>query len=125
MKRLRVVVMLLAAMGALSVVLSGCDTDSTHMDAWMGKNKSDLILAWGAPDRVMSDGKDGEVLIYERMVKRGFTSANAQVHTYGTSTYGTGSAVTTTAEGKRYRMFWADKNGVLYHWKGRGAMRNP
>lgn len=33
---------------------------------WVGNTKQDLILAWGQPNNIYSDGKDGEIYNYRR-----------------------------------------------------------
>lgn len=71
------------------------------MDSWMGHHKSELIRQWGPPDRYESDGKGGEILIYESKQTRGAVM------------YGTYIEKTTYP----YKMFYADPNGKLYHWR--------
>ena len=64
------------------------------MDSWMGSTKQQLILQKGPPERTASDGSDGEVLIYS------------------TQTYNAYYNITQYA----YAFFYANKDGVLYHW---------
>lgn len=71
------------------------------MDSWMGSHKSALIQSWGPPTRYESDGKGGEILIYEQKVTRGAVI------------YGTYHEKTTYP----YKMFYADKDGKLYYWR--------
>lgn len=71
------------------------------MDSWMGHHKSELIQSWGPPSRYESDGKGGEILIYEQKVTRGAVI------------YGTYQERTTYP----YKMFYADKDGKLYYWR--------
>ena len=34
---------------------------------WAGKEYSDIVQSYGAPDRIASDGKDGSILVYENV----------------------------------------------------------
>jgi hypothetical protein len=74
------------------------------MDSWLGHHKSELIQSWGPPDRYASDGKDGEILIYEKMITRGAVI------------YNTYREVTTSA----YKMVYVDRNGKIYFWRTKG-----
>ena len=71
------------------------------MNSWLRSHKSELIRAWGPPERTTSDGKDGEILIYEQTIN--FPEP------YGPMT--------------RMRMFYVQQNGIIYDWlcKGRSG----
>lgn len=71
------------------------------MDSWLGAHKSALIQSWGPPTRYESDGKGGEILVYEQKVTRGAVIGN----TYQERT------------SYPYKMFYADKNGKIYFWR--------
>lgn len=71
------------------------------MDSWMGHHKSELIQSWGPPHRYESDGKGGEILVYEKSVTRGAVINNTY---YEKTTH-------------PYQMFYADKDGKLYYWR--------
>lgn len=92
----------------VSLLIGACTTtkqlqEETRrvMDSWMGHHKSELIQSWGPPDRYESDGKGGEILIYESQQTRGAVI------------YGTYYERTTYP----YKMFYADSNGKLYYWR--------
>lgn len=74
---------------------------SEKMDSWLGHHKSELIESWGPPTRYESDGKGGEILIYERSVTQGSMIGK----TYYENT------------NHPYRMFYADRRGKIYHWR--------
>jgi len=93
--------------------LSGCSASITRtMDLWVGHHKSELILSWGPPTRVTSDGKGGEILIYE--YERYFGQNPGQVYRDGSYTAPTPIRYTA------YRMFYVDKAGYIYNrsWQG-------
>lgn len=37
------------------------------MDSWIGSSKHDLLLTWGSPVSVSSDGNEGEILTFEEL----------------------------------------------------------
>ena len=90
-------------------ILSGCgpsqkvqqEKHREAMESWIGHHKSELIQSWGPPQRYESDGKGGEILIYESKVTRGAVI------------YGTYHEKTSYP----YKMFYADSNGKLYYWR--------
>ena len=71
------------------------------MDSWLGSHKSEVIQSWGPPDRYESDGKGGEILIWETKQTRGS-------YLYGTYYERTSYP---------YKMFYADANGKIYYWR--------
>ena len=84
--------------------LIGCHASKKNqqtMDSWLGAHKSALIQSWGPPTRYESDGKGGEILIYERSVTRGSVIGN----TYYENTR------------HPYQMFYADSDGKIYYWR--------
>jgi len=62
-----------------------------------------LILNWGQPERIASDGKGGEILIY---------SLHSLVTYGGVVNY-------------RYRIFYADSDGKIYNWYCNGGQVPP
>ena len=99
--------MLLTLLAA--IILASCG--STHhnqggdikddMDAWIGHHKAELIRAWGPPQYYASDGRDGEILIYQR------------TETYAEVVYGRYYERTVHP----YKMFYADAYGNIYYWR--------
>ncbi len=63
----------------------------------IGLSKSELIHLFGAPDRVLSDGKEGEVVVYE----------NHQSFMLN----GTGGTQTS------FKEFFLDKSGKVVRWR--------
>jgi hypothetical protein len=79
------------ALVALFIVLvgtGGCAANvNKMMESWVGHHQSELILAWGPPNQVSSDGKGGQVLIYSGYVNLGQTPGRANVDYFGNVTY--------------------------------------
>ena len=89
----------------ITVLLASCvssrEATKKAMDSWLGSTKQSLILEWGAPNRVTSDGDGGEVLVYER----------STYLSYYKVTYYT------------IRMFYAHADGIIYFWKAENGNR--
>ena len=86
------------------------DKTRAAMDSWMGSHKSELIAQLGPPNRVTSNGLDGEILIYETTFT---TSGSAGWVGYGGYIYGASAPSTYT----RMKSFYVDGSGKIYHWK--------
>jgi hypothetical protein len=94
-------------------LLAGCYSTQNTMDSWIGSSKKDLIMKWGPPDRTASDGGEGEILIFAKQVyipaQTGLSTVGADdnVHT------GAGTPARTYWD---YKLFYIDKNPIIYHW---------
>lgn len=67
------------------------------MSSWIGSTKNALLLSWGSPSSVASDGKGGEILTFEE-VKRAYFEGRGYItviHKY---------------------MFYVNKDNIVYHW---------
>lgn len=85
------------------------------MDTWLGQTKHELIMAWGAPSKIMDDGNGGEILIYE-YYRKGY-------QTPGTITGSDNKITYTNPENNSYiarREFFVNSEGKIYHWRWRG-----
>jgi hypothetical protein len=81
----------------------GCVSQQKLMDSWIGSSKQDLVMAWGPPERVASDGGSGEILIYSRSFYQPNLNATEYV----------------------YRMMYVDNSGKIYHWLTRNGFVPP
>jgi len=68
------------------------------MNNWIGSSKHDLLLTWGSPKSVSSDGNNGEILTFEEL-KRAFLQS-----------YGYVTVV------HRY-MFYVNNQSKVYTWR--------
>ncbi|MBM3328769.1 MAG: hypothetical protein FJY67_04730 [Calditrichaeota bacterium] len=88
------------------------------MDSWMGAHESEVIAAWGPPDRIAEDGKGGKILIYEQIEQRASpSSGKATIRTYDDK------AVIDFQEEhgaikvyRRAHMFYLNEYGYVYYW---------
>lgn len=69
---------------------------NSQMDSWIGSSKQELYMQWGPPSKTVSDGKDGEILIY---AMQGFVPLS------------TGQTVNYWL----YKMMYV-RNDKIYHW---------
>jgi len=97
------------------------DKEKEVMDSWMGSTKAELILEWGTPTQTTSDGQGGEILIYDRTVA--FPQTPGQVYTqpYDPNIYYSNPQSNVVT---RSKMFYVDKNGIIYHWLCQGRQGN-
>jgi len=77
----------------LCLILLSCASEKKLMTSWLGNSKKNLVLKWGPPKRIASDGGNGEIYIYE---------TNSMF--YNTVRY-------------NHRMFYVDKGGKIYSWR--------
>jgi len=111
--------------------LSGCAGQINQtMQSWMGHHYSELIGSWGPPQQVFDDGRSGRILIWTQV--RSYTSpGTSTTQTYGQATayddyiWGSATSHTTytppqTYGYTAYRMFYIDKDGLIYNWTWRG-----
>ena len=104
---------LLASVLLCCVLLSSCATTSqvSLQDDisrhFLGLKHNEIVMAMGAPTRETSDGATGKILIYEEVIPRDYSAANANyiVRTYSPTVTGTQS----------YVQFYIDKDNTCYN----------
>lgn len=107
--------------GLLLVILSifyGCSTGeeiSKAMASWVDSHYSDMMLKWGPPTYSTSDGKGGQILVYQ------YDRSGGQIPGYATKIgktvfYTAPRNVSYTAE----RMFYVNDKGIIYSWRWEG-----
>ncbi len=112
-------------LGLIALVLiatTGCTSISQTMQAWVGHHYSELIAAWGPPDQTYSDGRDGQIFIYTRTIQ--WVQPATSTTTYQQNvTRGSVTGQSTTVYNPAvvhaftsYRMFWINKDGIIYSW---------
>ena len=86
------------------------------MDSWVGSHKADLIRSWGPPQQIHSDGAEGEILVYGGYVNLGQTPGKVTYDYLGNPQY-----TAPTQQGyQKTRMFYVNKDGLIYHWRWQG-----
>lgn len=68
------------------------------MNSWKGSTKNALLLEWGSPANVTSDGNGGEILTFEELKRAYFESMGyiTVIHKY---------------------MFYVNKDNIIYYWR--------
>jgi len=107
---------------------SGCI--SQIMTSWENHHYGELIGSWGPPQQVFNDGYGGRILVYTE--SRAWVSpGKSNTYVTGNATiydnYIWGSATATTYYTPpqvygytAYRMFWINKQGIIYRWAWKG-----
>ena len=108
---------LIAVIGFVcTLLLVGCISPGKAMQSWVGHHQSALIASWGPPTRTTSDGKGGQILIYEEYVNLGQTAGTIQRDFSDQYSY-------TAPQQRGYersRMFYVDPSGYVYSWRWQG-----
>lgn len=114
----------------LICALASCGpTTAEIMNSWKGSHVSRLMRSWGPPQQITPDGAGGRIYVWTRDVN--IPLANAKSKTKGTIDYNpyldqytVKSKTTHTApviiQGQKARMFWVNKDGIVYYWQARG-----
>ncbi len=99
-----------AAVLAFVVFATGCASIDKTMQSWVGSTEGDLIAAWGPPQGVYSDGRGGKILAYY-----GHVAVSVPGYVYG-------NYYTAPHDGgwDQQRMFYINKDGVIYSWRWKG-----
>jgi len=93
----------------MSCLLLGCSTTKKSgktdrqqlektMNSWLNSSKHDLLLTWGSPTSVSSDGNNGQILTFEQLKR-------ASLPNFGYITVV-----------NRY-MFYINNQNIVYHWR--------
>ncbi len=81
-------------------------------EQWTGRTHAEIVLEFGAPDREISDGMDGTILVYERTTTTTNTSEFMERYT-------------TTIEEKRYfKEFYINVEGICYNVRSNESVQD-
>ena len=92
----------------LTIFISSCAIlqPNKTLDSHLSKSSYSLILSYGQPNRKTSDGNSGEIWVYAE-----------NIYNPPTTIYTTGGPVTTPSKNYwKYKMFYINKSGNVYHW---------
>jgi hypothetical protein len=117
----------------LVAALTGCGSVNALMESWEGNEARDLVVAWGPPTQVYSDGKGGAVLVYV-FTDTWTTPAHSDTRTTAQATAVDSNGGPTAWEIKsqtvytpervyqysKWRAFWVNSQGIIYSWQWRG-----
>lgn len=104
-------------------ILTSCSylTPDAMLNSWLGKTEHDLVLSWGPPTRVDSDGAGGRILSYiraENWVSPYVTPGEIVDHGDGTASYTPPKQASGTS--MKVRQFYVNAEGRIYSWRYQG-----
>ena len=85
------------------------------------KNKSEILIKLGAPDRTTDDGNNGEILVFDESYVKTYTQGRSNTSVY--EIFGVPRAstkISKTSTNKKVKQeinFFIDENKQCYHWK--------
>lgn len=94
----------------LAVSVGCANRINKMMTSWVGHHYSELLESWGAPDRIVEDGRGGKIIVYEEYVgggSRGCVSPSGHVRLRNTGYV-------------RKREFFTDQDGIIRAWRWKG-----
>ena len=105
---LRFLILIVVPMLSSCSIMKFHSVEEEYNKVWVGKSYSDIVMHFGAPDRVEFDGKDGSILVYEDFT----TTTNTDVDTH----FGNFDPdyKTTVTRDKHYTHFFIDINSQCY-----------
>lgn len=117
---------LILIMAAMTAVLSSCATlrtasisaEQEYNLAWVGRTHSEIVMAYGAPDRVEADGAGGQILIYEELIAKYDTDVDPHFGMFRTD------YMTRVSEEKSYAHFFLHSDGICYLVRSNRMMPN-
>ena len=102
---------------AMLAVMTSCGTakyipteEEELTQTWAGKEYSDIVQSYGAPDRVETDGRDGSIMVYEEFA----TVMNSETNTRDTVFGPSVSTTITNQDKKLYTNFFLNPEGHCY-----------
>lgn len=101
---------------------AGCTSISQTMQAWVGHPFSALIAAWGPPDKTLSDGRGGQIVIYTHTARYVEPPISTTTYEQNTTEESETEQSTTVYNPEvvevytSYRMFFINADGIIYSW---------
>ena len=95
-----------------AVALSQDKKVAIDTSAWIGKNRHAIMLAFGVPEREVSDGADGTVLVYEDISRQRKATTQENTH-FGMFDTDYETSVSTTSL-RKYAEFFMSSTDTCY-----------
>ena len=108
MRRILILIAIALPMLSSCSIMKFHSVEEEYNKVWVGKSYSDIVMHFGAPDRVEFVGRDGSILVYEDFT----TTTNTDVDTH----FGNFDPdyETTVKREKHYTHFFIDINSQCY-----------
>lgn len=92
-------------------ILKVSSVEQEYNEVWKGKSYTDIVMEFGAPDRVESDGSGGQILIYENVSTTTTTDVDTHFGMFDPD------YTTKVQTNKSYIHFFVGPGNICYHIK--------
>ena len=110
MKRLVYLLISLLAISSCGV-LRNYPLEQEYNEIWKGKTYNEIVMSFGAPDRVESDGNGGKILVYEEFDTTTTTDVDTHFGNFDPD------YTTKVRTSKTYTHFFISSDNSCYHVK--------
>ncbi len=98
--------------------LYSCKSTSDIYNSWIGSHKSTLIQSWGPPSRYESDGKNGEILVFEtRPSDHGMGNYKPTKEFTSPAAIAINNNYNRNSNRLHYTEMFVNENGIIYYWR--------
>lgn len=110
MKRFLSLLISLIALSSCGV-LKNYPLEQEYNEVWKGKTYNEIVMSFGAPDRVESDGNGGNILVYEEFNTTTTTDVDTHFGNFDPD------YTTKVRTSKKYTHFFISSDNSCYHVK--------
>lgn len=110
MKRFLYLLISLIALSSCGV-LKNYPLEQEYNEVWKGKTYNEIVMSFGAPDRVESDGNGGKILVYEEFDTTTITDVDTHFGNFDPD------YTTKVRTSKTYTHFFISSDNSCYHVK--------
>lgn len=110
MKRFLYLLISLIALSSCGV-LKNYPLEQEYNEVWKGKTYNEIVMSFGAPDRVESDGNGGKILVYEEFDTTTTTDVDTHFGNFDPD------YTTKVRTSKTYTHFFISSDNSCYHVK--------
>ena len=100
-------------------ILKVSSVEQEYNEVWKGKSYTDIVMEFGAPDRVESDGSGGQILIYEKVSTTTTTDVDTHFGMFDPD------YTTKVQTNKFYTHFFVGPDNICYHIKSNRTIFDP
>lgn len=108
-----------------AMMLCSCATvkyipmEEEYNKEWINRSYSEIVMEYGAPDRVEYDGKDGSILVYEKFTTTETTNVDTHFGMFDPDYR------TTVSTDKEYVHFFLGRDDICYLVKSNQTYADP
>lgn len=93
--------------------------EEEYNKVWTGRSYAEIVEEFGAPDRIVPDGKDGSIAVYEKFTTTTLTDVDTH---FG---YFDPDYTTTVSSDKIYKQFFIGSDDICYRVKSNEQELDP